>query len=162
MKKDLLSKGVGHLVAPVCETDKEIDNQTALRSAVPALPVVLVVLGHDATEDEKIAREIYGLEILQLNQAHFWRHVFSCFKSCKLLLSEHCRYRFPRERYPKTNLDDLNSSVLHRRLVGSEYINNYNPTLLEILRSNPDARFLIKASEEIYYAIEYSMKISNS
>ncbi len=45
--------------------------------------------------------------------------------------------------------------TLAKRNIGSEYINNFNPVFLHLVRSNHDVRFFISSSHKIYYVSKY-------
>ena len=154
MKEDLIAKGFAHLITPMFDSDKECNNATAMRAAVPAVPALPDM---NSSEAEHIAHEIYKLEVLLLCQEHKWKHVPSCFKSSSNACKGECRYVFPRKPSIATDMDQDGKLTLQRH-VGNEYINNYNPVLLQLFRCNHDVRFLINSAEETYYALKYSMK----
>ena len=53
---------------------------------------------------------------------------------------------------------DSGGVLYFKSFVGKDYINSYNPYLLLLLRSNHDARFHVSSSDEMYYAVKYSIK----
>lgn len=96
---------------------------------------------------------------LRFNQ-HWWSHTASCFKESKMTgSSEICRYTFPRERVDQSYVDDTGFHA--RRLLGYEFMNGFNPTIMETFRCNHDVQLLVGgsgATDRIYYCCKYVAK----
>jgi len=48
--------------------------------------------------------------------------------------------------------------LTHRRFIGNEYVNNYNKSLLHILKCNHDVQFLVGTPGITFYALKYCTK----
>ncbi|OWZ02958.1 hypothetical protein PHMEG_00025393, partial [Phytophthora megakarya] len=96
---------------------------------------------------------------LRFNQ-HWWSHTSSCFKTSKLAGSkEVCRYGFPRERELCSRIDE--SGFHPHRQIAHEYINGFNPTIMETFRCNHDIQLLLGgtgSTDRIYYCCKYVTK----
>ncbi len=71
-----------------------------------------------------------------------------------------CRYNFPRE-YQKSAEVTEDGIILAERNIGGEFIKNFDPVLLHVVRSNHDVRFLPSSTHEIYYVFKYGVKNQN-
>ena len=139
-------------------TDKENDEITSNILAVPG------IMFNSTEENDKSKTnllEILNAQLVLLTQKHTWRHVKSCFKGNSSSKKGLCRYDFPRDIISSSKFVD-SATFVPKRLIGCEYINPFNMEILSFLRSNMDIRFLATATDEIYYALKYSLKFQNN
>ncbi len=121
------------------------------------VPYVVNIPRRDATYEKNLAQNIYVTELVLLKQKHNWRHVSRCFKSGAHIRRRNCRYSFPRKcQYSAETTEDV--VVCTERAIGSEYVNNFDPILLQVVRSNHDIRFLTSSAHEIHYVLKYAVK----
>ncbi len=48
--------------------------------------------------------------------------------------------------------------ILHKQLLGNEYVNNFNSIILHVFRCNHDVHLLMGSSGITFYALKYSVK----
>lgn len=119
------------------KTEKEIDELTSKLHATSG-----IFLENEPTSvTGSLIQEICEGQLILHTQKHSWKHVKSCIKNSSLVSKGHCRYRFPRQPCLVADIDE-NGNYESVRYLGSEYINDYNDVLLQILKSNMDIRFL--------------------
>ncbi len=126
-----------------------------------AVPHIANIPGIYAANEGKLCHKIYLTELVLLNQNHNWRQVASCFKNSAHVKRGNCRYCFSRNFQNKAEIRE-DGVLLCERTIGSEYINNFNPILLQIVRSNHDIRFLTGSVHEMYYVFKYVVKNQTS
>ncbi len=128
----------------------EDDEYVALRAPIPIIPDMPPSI---CSDDFKLSRKLYTTQLLMLNQNHNWKHVPSCFKTSGHVKRGNCRYTVPRKYQKCAEVTD-DGAILAKRTIGSEYMNNLNPVLLHVVRSNHDIRFLTSSTHEIYYVLK--------
>ncbi len=109
----------------------------ALRAAIPIIPDMPPC---NCSDDFKLSNKFYTTQLFMFNQKHNWKHVPSCFKTSGHVKRGICSYNFPRKYQKCAEVTD-DGPILAKRTNGSEYINNFNPVLLHVDRSNHDVRF---------------------
>lgn len=109
-----------------------------------------------------------------LGQLQIHKHTATCKKGNT---KSDCRFHFPRPVSKQTVIVDSNDEpigdqlsqlpgkkhtrrqkVIHKREIGDEWVNPYNPTLLLAARSNIDVQFITSAWDLVNYLIGYATK----